>query len=102
MKVIYISGPITGVPDYQTKFDKVEKQLTEAGFTVLNPSKLPSGLTNEQYMRIDLAMIDAADAVVLLPKWNTSRGSRFEVDYCLYTHKRAFFSVEELLKEVRP
>lgn len=98
MRVIYIAGPITGVPDYQRNFNRVENELIVKGFTVLNPSKLPQGLTNEQYTRIDFAQIDAADAVVMLPNWDHSPGARLEFEYCRYTGKPVYFTVEGLLK----
>lgn len=96
-KVIYIAGPITGVLDYQRKFNQVENELIVAGYTVLNPSKLPQGLSYEQYARIDFAMIDAADAVVLLPKCEESQGARLEVDYCRYTGKTVYLSAKALI-----
>lgn len=98
MKVIYISGPITGNPHYHAEFGAEEARLLGAGFKVLNPAKLPQGLSNEQYMRIDLAMIDAADAVVLLPGWEASKGSKIEADYAVYTRKPVYLSLEGLLQ----
>lgn len=99
MKVIYIAGKIAGNPDYQREFNKAENQLQVAGYTVLNPAHLPKGLSNAQYMRICLAMIDDADAVLLLPTWYSSPGARLEADYCLYTDKTAYLSIESLLGE---
>lgn len=86
-KVIYLSGPITGIPDYKECFEKAEEILTELGYTVLTPSRLPGGMDNAQYMRIDLAMIDSADVVVFLSGWSVSLGAKLENDYCCYIEK---------------
>lgn len=98
-KVIYISGPITGVAEYQKNFDRAEADLLARGYAVLNPAKLPKGLTREQYMRIDLAMIDCADGVLFLPDWHKSEGARLEREYCIYTLKAWGITIE-LLEEM--
>jgi nucleoside 2-deoxyribosyltransferase len=98
MKTVYIAGPITGRPDYKRDFNRAENELIIEGYTVLNPAKLPQGMTPAQYMRICLAMIDDADAVLLLPNWAESQGARLEADYCRYTGKPAYFTVEGLMK----
>ena len=98
-KVVYISGPITGVPRYYEAFELAMENLTAAGFIPLNPAMLPMGMTERQYMRIDIAMLDAADAVLLLDGWERSRGSSLECSYCFYTGKPFATSIDEL-KEV--
>lgn len=98
MKTIYISGPITNRPDYKRHFKAMEAKLLTHGFKALNPSVLPAGLDDGQYMRIDLAMVDAADAVVLLPGWEVSKGARIEADYAVYTRKPVYLSLEGLLQ----
>lgn len=85
--VIYLSGPITGVPNYWKAFEKAEANLRSLGYIVLSPAKLPQGMTNEQYAKIDTAMIDAADAVYFLPGWENSRGATIERAYCEYIGK---------------
>lgn len=98
-KVIYISGPITGVERYWEAFEKAEDEIEAAGFIALTPTRLPKGLTNEQYMRIDLAMVGVSDAVYFLPGWEKSTGCAVEGSYCYYTGKPATDDIETL-KEV--
>ena len=98
-RVIYISGPITGVPDYYKAFEAMEDELSALGYIPLSPSRLPKGMTSAQYMRICFAMIDTADAVLFLEGWENSMGSRLERDYCFYTTKPTFVDLA-FMKEV--
>ena len=36
---IYISGAISGTKDYMERFARAEKELTEKGWSVVNPAK---------------------------------------------------------------
>lgn len=85
---VYISGKITGDPDYRTKFEKAEEELKKRGHIVLNPAVLPDGLTREEYMCIDLAMLGVADAVALLPDHGDSSGATVEKALAEYCGKR--------------
>lgn len=97
-KVIFISGPITGVPEYYRAFEAMEDELSACGYIPLSPSRLPYGMTNAQYMKICFAMIDSADAVIFLPGWSKSMGSRIEREYCLYTNKSIFADLSYLVE----
>lgn len=90
-KVIYIAGPIADVPEYWVAFEKAEDILSAWGYIPLNPARLPQGMPDKAYMRIDLAMIDSADAVVFLPGYESSKGAMLEFKYCLYTDKPVAF-----------
>lgn len=89
-KVIYIAGPITGVDQYWRAFERAEDELIAHGFIPISPSRLPVGLTEEQYARVNFASIDIADAVLFLPGWDESRGARLEHQYCRYVNKPMF------------
>lgn len=75
---IYIAGKIAGDRRYRAKFREAAKAMEAAGHVVLNPATLPDGLTDGDYMRICMAMVDAADLAVFLPDYQESRGAMVE------------------------
>lgn len=95
-KVVYIAGKITGNPSYLEQFAEAEAAVRAAGFVPLSPAKLPPEISNEAAMPICMAMIDAADAVLLLSGWHRSVGAQLENAYCKYTGKPTVRNVTEL------
>lgn len=85
--VVFISGKITGDPNYKAKFADAKHRLERKGRIVLSPAWMPAGLLDSDYMRMCLAMIDTADMVVFLSDWQESPGARLEKQYCDYTQK---------------
>lgn len=98
-KSVYIAGPITGVAKYWEAFEAADDELHGLGFVVISPARLPLGLRNEQYARINMASIDAVDVVLFLPGWQKSKGATLEKAYCDYIGKPVVFSIDELLEE---
>lgn len=86
-KKLFISGPVTGVPYYWREFEKAQGFYEEMGYAVMIPSELPVGMSNADYARICLSMIDSADEVAFLPGWRDSIGCKLEHDYCYYIRK---------------
>lgn len=84
---VYIAGKITGDDEYYLKFTERAECLEDSFDVVLNPAQLPEGMKPADYMRICLAMIDTADAVIFLPDWNQSEGAKLEHQYCTYIGK---------------
>lgn len=98
---VYIAGPMSGLPDMNyPAFDKAEGQLLAVGYEVLNPTNVDVEhekervrIDNCHYCRLSephpwkwyvlrtLAMLAEADALALLPNWQSSRGSRVEVEF---------------------
>lgn len=78
---VYISGPMTGLPEYNfPAFFAMARKLKARGFSVLNPAAWPARETYEEYLRFDIdMMIRYADAVVFLDGWEKSRGARAEM-----------------------
>ncbi len=83
MSKIYISGPITGIDD----FDKAEKELNSAGFSVVNPvkvlSQMPEDTEYEEYMA--MMMLSMCDSIYMLKGWEESTRANREYGYALAT-----------------
>nr|EDU9551452.1 DUF4406 domain-containing protein [Salmonella enterica subsp. enterica] len=79
MSVIYITGPMSGLEDFnRNNFDAVAAMLKAIGHTVLNPALLPDGLTYGQYIKISKTMLECADTIYLLEGWQDSAGATAE------------------------
>lgn len=87
----YISGRITGEKNYKEIFERAKEHLENKGFVVLNPAVLPDGLSLSEYMKIDVAMLDAADYVFFLPNWKYSKGAQVEKAYAEYVGKQIVY-----------
>lgn len=80
---LYLSGPMTGLPEYNfPAFEQARSQLRNMGHEVICPAEAGKveGWQWEQYMRRDIVMLMDAEAVVVLPGWENSRGATLEVD----------------------
>ena len=91
---IYIAGKISDDKGYKAKFRAAEKALEAQGHVVLSPAILPAGLTDGDYMRISLAMLEAADLAVFLPDYQESKGAIVEWAWCQRTGKECALYVE--------
>ena len=95
---IYISGAITGTTDYMERFAKAEKELTEKGYSVVNPAKvnaqLPEDTTYEEYMKICFCMLDICEAIFMIQGWDKSCGANREYSYALANDMIIMFEKE--------
>lgn len=81
---IYISGPITNTPDYISNFSVAEQKLKSEypNAKIINPTvldKLP--LEYDEYMKLDLMLLDMCDAIYMMNGWEKSKGACIEFDY---------------------
>lgn len=81
MTAIYVSGPMTGLPNNNhAAFNTASKDLRALGFEVINPAEQIECDSWLEYMRLDLiALIKHADALVYLPGWENSAGAGIEI-----------------------
>lgn len=70
------------------------------GYKVISPAWLKDDLPQSAYLPICMAMLDQADAVALLPGWESSGGAKIERDYALYQKKPVYLlaALEETAK----
>lgn len=91
--IVYISGKITGDPDYIRKFADAELSLRAKGYNIINPCDVGEYrfLSYEQYMHVDFALIDVCDAIYMLKDWTGSSGARREKEYAEKQGKKVMY-----------
>jgi hypothetical protein len=116
---IYLSGPITGHPNYKAEFKEAEEKVRKIfkkeykEVIIINPCDKPwnveDGMRYEECIIIDYACIDICDIVVLIPGYDKSPGSRRELarndsldkkSYVLETMIKAIAETDNLQKDV--
>lgn len=84
---IYLSGPITGQPNYRRVFREAATILEDKGYTdIVNPAELCAVVNVENFgyeniMTLCRDMLSQCDVVVTLPGWKNSHGCGREVGY---------------------
>ncbi len=84
MKHIYLSGPMTGLPEHNyPAFHEAEKIVAEQfpDATIENPARNfdgEAGLPRDVYLREDLRNLAKCDGIVMLEGWHVSGGARME------------------------
>lgn len=79
---IYLSGPMTGMLNYNyPAFDAEAAKLRALGHRVINPaeSDLPISATWKEHMREDLQALLGCNRIHLLPGFGTSKGAMLEL-----------------------
>lgn len=81
---IYLSGPMTGKPDFNAaEFARYAERYRAEGFVVISPPEMDDGDTSkpyEFYIRRDIRVFleDRVDRLYLLPGWQGSKGANLE------------------------
>lgn len=105
--MIYLSGPMTGIPDFNyPAFRNAARVLRMNDIEVFDPSECfdgNQGLPKEVYMRKDIEAVLKSSLVVTLDGWEQSSGAQLEVEVakaCGIPIKRYSDYVQELAKEL--
>lgn len=78
---LYISGPMTGLPEFNyPAFHEAKAKLGAAGYEVISPADLPLRDDWEwiDYMMLNIDSVFAAEGITSLRDWEKSRGARIE------------------------
>lgn len=83
MTVLYVAGPMTGLPEFNyPAFRYAADSLAAQGFEVEDPSlnENPTPGDYHGWLRAGLAQLIRCDGVALLDGWEASGGARLEVN----------------------
>ncbi|WP_067622957.1 DUF4406 domain-containing protein [Alicyclobacillus acidiphilus] len=88
MNRIYLSGPMSGLPDWnRPAFMEAAGRLRNLGFEVVNPAEVSiRGGSWADFMRHDIRLMMDVDGVVTLPGWRQSKGASLEVYIAEHLH----------------
>lgn len=103
MTVLYLSGPMSGMPDLNfPAFHAAAADLRARGFTVINPAELDAAdaapMEWEQYLRRDIRHLMDADRIAMLAGWERSRGAKLELHIATALRMPVMFLTECGLK----
>ena len=97
MNAVFISGPYTGRPFAKLAFARAARNLKDAGFRPINPTRIvPREWGQDQAMELCLKLVDISDAVLQLDGWNESVGAVKEWHHALASNKPLYRSVADL------
>ena len=83
-EIIYISGPVDGVENYEKNFKKAEEDFTEAGYKVVNPANIDvTGMSREEILDMDLKLLRECDSICMLKGWQQSCGANREYGFAV-------------------
>lgn len=95
---VFISGQVTGNPNYVEQFSKAENWLASRSYDIediLNPAIFCSPKWSWwKCMRRCLKELRSCDSIAQLPNWNKSKGARIEATFAKMTGK-VFIQIPE-------
>ena len=84
IKMVYLSGPISGysLDERRKTFFEKQQEFEALGWLVMNPmaNGLPSDSSIHQHMRRDIEMLLKCDAIYFMENWLYSVGCKVEFE----------------------
>lgn len=114
--IVYLAGPMTGHANFNyDTFHAVAFALRTRGVTVISPAENETGVyapapavddvspeVHAEYLRRGFANVLRSDAVLLLPGWQRSSGTRHELDVAGATERIEVYQLgDELINAAR-
>ena len=101
---IYIAGPMSGYPGLNWgAFDRKEKELTDAGWDVVNPAKMDRDMgvnpheigeyDYEDAARRDIEALRSCDAIYLMAGFQFSKGACWERALAKYWGLKRYYEI---------
>lgn len=105
--LVYLSGPISPLPDYSVEINVAVAldsflKLTQMGIPSFCPhltAIFPSAhnIPYEMWMEYDYAVINRCSHMLLLPRWESSRGAIMEKQYADSLGMPVVYKISELV-----
>lgn len=81
---VYISGPMSNLPDYnRPAFHLMERIIKQTGCRVLSPARYPDKATElmsyQDHMRRDIKMVCESNIMIVMNGWEVSKGVEVEL-----------------------
>jgi len=100
MKLIYIAGPFRAPDHWQIHqnvldAERVAKRLIGEGYAVICPHKMTENMQqaypDHVFLNMCLELVRRADIIYLLEGWQTSQGSRMELELAMQLGKKVIY-----------
>ena len=97
---VYISGPVSGIENYEENFRSISEIVKSRGLTpisVLDFSVLKlDSFKWSDCMKICISMLEHCDCVLMLDGWRLSVGATIEKAWATKMGMPVYYSVDEL------
>lgn len=101
MSRYYLSGPMTGLPQYNyPMFEYASTKLRALGMEISTPHENPippdvNFLTEselwDQMIAMSIEQMNSCAGIILLPGWTRSKGAKIELEYMISQEKEVYF-----------